>query len=202
MRSSTTNEKRKLLGNMLPFEAIHNIGNMGSSYAVLLAESIYANCSFGIQLTYLAHTLSRKFAIPPLLALTKASLTKAILHVVGSCSKEKMLRINAERYIALMANLNPFRNRPEMKFPRKAMGPLSMWRAMPRTELTIAIFQACTRPKPAALRFSSMFQEHLLRRHTPCSCAAQITAKLSKCIAFGSELFSAVSTDRKVVIHA
>jgi len=81
---------------------------------------------------------------------TPATLCKTISQIILLCPNKKMPRIHTRRIVAMMADMQMFRQRTEMNAPRETMNQKGA--AMRHTDSSVAIGVFIPRPQPASRR--------------------------------------------------
>jgi hypothetical protein len=141
--------------------SVHHAPNASLVDCVLLAEfcKIYTekNGSIGV------NDFKRldKFFMPSSL------FARTILHIVGLCSKKKMIRANTERSVAPMTNKKSWIKFSVMKFIRKAVCRKSLASILSAfMNNSIFVFNTfafcCTNPEPTTISFGDLLPKSML----------------------------------------
>jgi hypothetical protein len=117
--------------------------------------------AFGVKLSQLDYLIYRK----PCKCVSPSAFLVTVPYIVRICSHEKMIRPNAWRIVAIMANQFPFWDFPKMNEPRNAMG-LHHFPAVVIADRTVSSppangERAC--PNPTGFCFSYFFPESFMK---------------------------------------
>lgn len=114
---------------MLPFSAIRDSENMAWSYSELHGEGLIGNAARRSLPDFINVSLGQSCIVVPFAARQgrawAASCLTAFADFIGSvdggCAEEEVLRSDAGRIVAVVADEHPIRYWPKMQLPREAM---------------------------------------------------------------------------------
>jgi len=144
---------------MCPRLVFYNEPDSTGADAVFICQFLAGDGVGRISGAYFAHLLSDELVASIVFSLRKLRMYLAIsaaflghvATVIFRRSQEEMIGAHAGRSIAVMTDLHPFGDRPEMQLPREAVS--HDFSVLPNIEVTIPIRGVSSGPKPAALCF-------------------------------------------------
>jgi hypothetical protein len=150
----------------------------GVSVDTKLCRQLCGTLSLRTSSSDIKHLGFCKFGCVDLFTSAVTAFCNLIFMVGLARSKEEMVRINTVTNIALVENLQSFRNLALMKLPRKAMGKHSFGLVEGQVvgHLSISIFGKVTSPKPTVWAFRCVSPEPNLPRKRLSLCHQLITA--------------------------
>lgn len=145
-----------------PGSSLHNRSNAASCDTVHSRDHLFDKHS--AERTYLPRLLVSEFSHAVVVSFRSwwhrsvASLCVHVTNIVGSGSKKKVGRVDAQSIIALVADQQAIWDWPEMDQPRGSVGVLAAACVPSYRQRPVSDLEAATKPCPARSKFGSVFR--------------------------------------------
>jgi len=136
--------------NVLPFPTVENVPNVSSTHSEGFSNHLNVLAG-GIDFSDLAHLNLGQFRVRGMFSANESLLLDTVLNVVAIRSEEEMVRADARRVVALMADEHSVGDRAVSEFPRHSVG-LNVLLLFGQSENAIPVRAPGSRPCPAVTR--------------------------------------------------
>lgn len=150
-----------------PSLATDSFANSCDSNSVLVGKCLLSDSANSVSPPDFSHRLLVQFGMRESSAPYIATLAPHVIEIIGACSQEQMVWINALRNVASMANEKSIRDWPAMQLPRQAVSEPDIMRAAFRyaaLKLAVSVFGSRSGPQPAPVGFIDVIPESFLPR--------------------------------------